>query len=105
MVAAIISILFAWGRWAPFYQFLYKLPFFSTIRNPIKFMHFFHLSLLILFGYGLEVLFKHYVSTATAKAGGPMLQFQAWWAKAAPFDRKVVMGLAAGLIVSLLGFL
>jgi hypothetical protein len=105
MWAAIISILFAWGRYAPFYQFLYKLPFFSTIRNPIKFMHFFHLSLLILFGYGLQLLFVHYINPAATKIAGPKQQFQSWWAKAAPFDRKFVLALAAGLILSLLGFL
>lgn len=104
-ITAIVSILFAWGRWAPFYQILYKLPFFSTIRNPIKFMHFFHLSLLILFGYGLQVIFMHYVNSAATKVSGPMEQFQAWWAKAAGFDRKIVLALGAGLIISLLGFL
>lgn len=105
MWAAILSILFAWGKYAPFYQFLYKLPFFNTIRNPIKFMHFFHLSLLILFGYGLNVIFTRYVTNGAARIAAPMTQFQNWWAKAAPFDRKVVLALAAGLVVSLLGFL
>jgi hypothetical protein len=105
MVAAIVSILLAWGRWAPFYQIIYKLPFFSTIRNPIKFMHFFHLSLLILFGYGLEVIFAHYVNAAATKVAGPMQQFQGWWAKAAVFDRRVALSLGAGLVVSLAGFL
>jgi hypothetical protein len=104
--AALISIVFAWGRWAPFYQPIYKLPFFSTIRNPIKFMHFFHLSLLILFGYGLQVIFAQYVNTAAAKiSGSPMDQFKTWFAKAAAFDRKFVYILAAGLIVSFFGFL
>jgi hypothetical protein len=103
-IAAVVSILFAWGRWAPFYQILYKLPFFSTIRNPIKFMHFFHLSLLILFGYGLQVILGHYVSVAAAKTGNPMEQFRAWWGKAASFDRKIILGLGAGLAISVLGF-
>jgi hypothetical protein len=105
MWAAIVSILFAWGRYAPFYQFLYKLPFFSTIRNPIKFMHFFHLSLLILFGYGLQVIFTCYITSAATKISGPMEQFKSWWAKASPFDRRVVLALAAGLAISLVGFL
>ena len=43
-VMALISVLFAFGRYAGFYQFIYKLPYFSNIRNPIKFMHPFHLS-------------------------------------------------------------
>lgn len=105
MFAALISILFAWGRWAPFYKLIYPLPFFKTIRNPIKFMHFFHLSLLILFGYGLQLLFRNYIEKATAGASGVKEQFKSWWAKAAPFERKMVLALAAGLGFSLLGFL
>src|SRR5262249_6577199 len=39
LIAAGLSLLFAFGRFAPFYQFLYALPYFSTIRNPAKFLH------------------------------------------------------------------
>jgi hypothetical protein len=35
MAVAVISMLLAFGRFAPFYQILYALPYFSTIRNPI----------------------------------------------------------------------
>jgi hypothetical protein len=36
-----VSLPLAWGRFAPmFYGLLYKLPYFSTIRNPNKFMFF-----------------------------------------------------------------
>ncbi len=38
-VAAFISVLLEFGRYAPFYQFVYMLPYFSTIRNPAKFTH------------------------------------------------------------------
>ena len=58
--AALISLLLAWGRHAPFYKLVYALPFFSTIRNPMKFMHPFHMALLLLFGFGLEVVFRMY---------------------------------------------
>ena len=30
-----ISLLLAYGRFAPFYALLFKLPYFSTIRNPV----------------------------------------------------------------------
>ena len=33
---------------------LYPLPFFNSIRNPIKFMHPASLGLVVLFAYGLE---------------------------------------------------
>ncbi len=103
--AAAISILFAWGRWAPFYQVIYRLPFFSTIRNPIKFMHFFHLSLLILFGYGLQLIFRHYISVAAEKTAGPIEQFKRWWARASAFEHKVAYGFGASLGASLIAFL
>ncbi|MEZ5405608.1 MAG: hypothetical protein R3F23_05340 [Verrucomicrobiia bacterium] len=71
--AALISLLLAWGRYAPFYQFVYALPYFSTIRNPIKFMHPFALSILILFGYALLDWQRRYFNTpVTAKSLGKM---------------------------------
>lgn len=104
-VVAMISLFFAWGRWAPFYKIVYALPFLSTIRNPIKFMHFFQLALLILFAYGLELLFRNYLALAKEKSAGLMDGFKAWWAAAGSFDRKVIWGYAFGLGASLLGFL
>ncbi len=40
-VVMLFCLLFAWGRFAPFYALLYQLPYFSTIRNPAKFIIFF----------------------------------------------------------------
>ena len=34
-----VSLLLAYGRFAPFYRLIYALPYFSTIRNPVKFLH------------------------------------------------------------------
>ena len=56
--AAAISVLASWGRFGPLYQFLYQLPYAYTIRNPIKFMHPFHLAWLILAAYGLEGVWR-----------------------------------------------
>lgn len=53
---ALVSLAFALGRYAPFYKYLVELPYFSSTRNPIKWMHGFHFSLLMLFAYGLESL-------------------------------------------------
>lgn len=61
--SGIIALLLAFGRFAPFYQFIYSLPFFSTIRNPIKFTNPLHISLLIMFGFGLNNLFRSYFVT------------------------------------------
>ena len=38
---SLISLLLAYGRFAPFYRVIYALPYFSTIRNPVKFLHLF----------------------------------------------------------------
>ena len=62
--AALISLLLALGRHAPFYRLFYAIPYASTIRNPIKFMHPFHIALLILFGFGLESLVRRYLDAA-----------------------------------------
>jgi hypothetical protein len=91
----VVAVLLAWGRHAPFYRLVYELPFFSVIRNPMKFMHPAHMVLLILFGYGLLGLSRRYLATVTAPAGG----LRAWWAKALPFEKHWTLGalFAAGL--------
>src|SRR5580658_5117577 len=38
LAVGIISLLLALGRYAPFYRLIYALPYFSTIRNPTKFL-------------------------------------------------------------------
>ena len=55
---ALVSLLLAFGRHALFYQLIYQLPFFNTMRNPIKFLHPLHFSLIILYGYGIEGLLR-----------------------------------------------
>src|SRR5439155_1508593 len=56
------SVLLEFGRYAPFYQFVYMLPYFSTIRNPAKFTHPFNWSLVILFAYGIHGLCRRYLA-------------------------------------------
>ena len=55
---AAVSLLLAYGRHALFYQLIYQLPFFNTMRNPIKFLHPMHLGLIVLCGYGVEGLLR-----------------------------------------------
>ncbi len=102
---ALVSLLFAFGRHAPFYRVLYALPFFSTIRNPIKFMHPFHLSLLILFAYGLQGLSRRYLETAAAKAASFSERLKTWWAQASSFERKWTIGSVFAVGLSVLGYL
>ena len=70
-VAGAISLLLAWGRHAPLYQILYALPYFSTVRKPMKFMHVLHFALMILAAYGFEGIWRQYM---TKPAGVPLCQ-------------------------------
>ena len=53
-----ISLLLAYGRHALFYQLIHQLPFFNTMRNPIKFLHPMHFGLIVLCCYGIEGLLR-----------------------------------------------
>jgi len=66
--AGFVAALFAWGHHAPFYRLLYALPYFSTIRNPMKFMHPCHMALMILFAYGLQGLVREFLEKARTPA-------------------------------------
>jgi len=103
--AAFVSLLFAFGRYAPFYRIVYSLPYFSTIRNPAKFMHPFHWSLVILFAYGIHGLVRRYLEPAFGSANSLSAQLKTWWAKANPFDKKWTRGSIIALAISLLGWL
>jgi hypothetical protein len=101
-VAALIALVLAWGRHAPFYRIVYSLPYFSTIRNPIKFMHMFQLCLLVLFGFGLEEIFRGRIVQANPQNAGPAEQLKSWWKNVNPFERKWTYGAIGFGILSLL---
>jgi len=48
-----VTLLLAFGRFAPFYRMFHSLPGAATMRMPMKFLHLTHLGGAILFGYGL----------------------------------------------------
>lgn len=103
---ALVSILLAFGRHAPFYHLPYELlPYFSTMRNPIKFMHLFHLAATILFGYGLQVLWTHYLNRPPAREKKLGKLLQQWWSKATGFDRKWTLAVAGIIVFGLLSCL
>jgi hypothetical protein len=89
-----VSLLFAWGRFAPFYALLYHLPYFSTIRNPVKFLNFLSWAAVILFGYGVHALNRRCLDRTALPAAGLGSQLQSWWARAGNFDRKWTYALA-----------
>jgi len=88
--AALLSLLLAFGRFAPFYRFLYALPYFSTIRNPAKFVSVFNWALLILFAYGLHGLSRRYLGAVPARIS--------------QFDRRWIVGCGVAIAAALVGW-
>ncbi|MBM3902794.1 MAG: YfhO family protein [Verrucomicrobia bacterium] len=86
-VVALVSLLLSFGHYAPFYQLVFALPYFSTIRVPMKLLHLTHLALLILFAYGLEGLWRLYLTPAAQGTGTLGERFQRGWRAATGFDR------------------
>jgi hypothetical protein len=101
----IVSLLLAFGRFAPFYALLYKLPYFSTIRNPIKFLFVLSWALVIIFAYGIHGLSRRYLEIPTTGSISPLIQFKAWWAKVRGFDRNWTSTCVMVLTGSLLAWL
>ena len=100
-----VALLLAYGRFAPFYQFLYALPYASTARNPAKFIHVTEWALLIVFAYGVDGLSRRYLAGAEPAELGWWRQCRVGWAKAEGWDRRWLIGSGAALAASLLGWL
>jgi hypothetical protein len=101
--AALFSLLAAWGRFGFVYGLLYQLPYFSTIRNPIKFLHPFHLIWIILAGYGFEALSRRYLQSAVKRTGAVVENYKTWWRRAVGFDKGWVVGSVAVVVVAAAG--
>jgi hypothetical protein len=106
--ATLFSLMAAWGRFSFVYALLYELPGVSSIRNPIKFMHPFVVTWVILAGYGLEAFYRNYLrSPAKAASGRQLPQPGSRWRKLALFDKGFLIGLgavAAGILAACLGY-
>jgi hypothetical protein len=85
---AVFSLLTSWGRYGFLYRILYQLPYFSTIRNPIKFLNPFHISWVILAAYGMEALYRSYLRTAVKRVDFFPEHLRIWWGNVTGFDRK-----------------
>ena len=110
----LLSLPLAWGRFAPgshsagdvlFYALFYKLPYFSTIRNPLKFLNFFAWAIVILFAYGVHALTQRHLNTTAQTSGSMTDQLKRWWSQAGPFDRKWTLAGGGLLGASGLGWL
>ena len=107
-VIGVISLLLAYGRYAPFYQLVYITPVFGMFRNPIKYLVPCHISILILFGYAMIGLCRKYLSRVELKAGvtpswGTALALG--WRRLYSYDRRWVWGVLIWTGLSVLGLL
>jgi hypothetical protein len=102
--AGLTSLLLAFGRYAPFYQLFYALPYASSIRNPSKFTHAVNLALVVLFGFGLHGLCRSYLTVSANSGLSLRAHLKNWWSKVSAFDRKWVLGSAIALVSSVIGW-
>ena len=89
----ILSLLLAWGRFAPFYALLYKLPYASLIRNPTKFILVFSWALVIVFAYGVHGLSRRYLEVPRGNS------------KLRGFDRRWTLACVFAVASSILAWL
>ena len=83
----VVSLLLAFGRYAPFYKFVYALPYFSTIRNPTKFLYPFSVAVVVLFTHGVNGLYRHYMRPEGGGAPSRWAGLINWWNRAARFEK------------------
>ena len=102
---ALLCVLVGFGRYAPFYQLFYALPFASTMRSPSKFFHVVEWMLVILFAYGVHGLSRSWSDAPAVAPRDLSAQLRGWWAKASVFDKNWVRGSALALAASLVGWL
>jgi hypothetical protein len=98
----IVALLLSWGRFAPFYHFIYLLPYFSTIRNPGKFMAIFYLAMVIIFAYGIDALCRQYMAPTEDKPKSWIAKIKTWWAGNRGFDRNWVVGSMVAFVLCVL---
>lgn len=99
-----VCIPMAFGKYAPFFQLWYALPYASVIRNPTKFMHVFNWALVILFAYGVHGLATAYMQSGVDAVADLPAKFKSRFAKAAPFDRKFLFGCVGVIVLSVIAW-
>ena len=79
VVLGLVSLLLGFGRYAPFYQIVYALPFTSTMRNPVKFLALVNFAIVVLFAYGVDGLWRKYMTMAAGAVSSPWLALKRRW--------------------------
>jgi hypothetical protein len=101
LAICIASLLLAFGRYAPFYKWLYTLPYFSTIRNPVKFLYPFSLGVVVFFAFGIDALWRKYAPATGPGSSVRWAGVWGWWRKAARFEKGWVYGCGLLLLASI----
>ncbi len=101
---ALLSLLLALGHYAPFYRLVYSLPYFSTIRNPTKFLYPFGAGMVALFAFGIDGLQRRYLEPPKKGVIGRWPGFDSWWKRASGFEKYWVYGCALVWVASLAGW-
>lgn len=94
---ASISLLLSFGHYAPFYRWFYSLPYVSTIRNPTKFLFLFSFGFVILFAFGVDGLWRRYMSHYQRGTGG-------WWQRADRFEKNWLIGCGIVWVAAVAGW-
>jgi len=94
-VVALFALSASWGKFSFVYAILYRIPYVSTIRNPVKFMHPFQIAWVILAAYGLECLYRQRMKAGTKRSETLLSHVQRWWIKASGFDKHCAVALVA----------
>jgi hypothetical protein len=105
VVSVVVSLLLAYGRYAPFFWFVYQIPYVSTIRNPGKFLHIFTFALTVLTAFGIHGLCRGYMETTLTNVNGLSARLKGWWNKASAFDKRWTIGCLIAIGVSIAGWL
>jgi hypothetical protein len=108
-VIMMVSLLLSFGRFGLFdgmpYRLFYALPYFSTIRNPNKFLFVFTWAIVIVFAYGIDGLDRCYLRIPIKGSTSLSVQLKNWWTKVHGFDRNWVSGCGIAIIGSFIGWL
>ena len=67
------------------------------IRNPVKFLDVVSFSIVVLFGFGVDGLWRRYVRPADARIAPLPAGLKNWWKTVTGFDRNWVWGCAIAL--------
>ena len=97
---AVVCLLLAFGRFAPFYRWLYALPFFDTQRNPVRFLEPMTLAVSMLFACGLLGLWRQYLAAVETPSLTLGARLKTWWREGNPHDLRWATGCVVAVAVA-----